>query len=174
MALAVCLLFDRQGDRTIRRLWTRLEAQGIRTPLSHTHQLHRPHLSLVVLRTWDLAAVSDALTRLPAQDSVTVWCQGTLAFPRGRAALAVSGSADLARRQQSVALAVRTTGADLHHHYLPGRWIPHVAIATGGTAQRLPATVRTVNDVLPLIVDATSAALIDSGTGECWVLPQLP
>lgn len=174
MALAVCLLFDTQGDRVIRRLWTRLEARGIGTPLTHTHRRHRPHLSLVVLRTWNLAAVSDALTQLPPEEAVTVRCQGTLAFPRGRAALAVSTSAELAHRQQSVALAAQRTGADLHHQYLPGRWVPHVAIATGGNTGRLPTIVRTVNDALPLIAEATSAALIDSGTGERWPLPHLP
>jgi hypothetical protein len=174
MALAVCLLFDIQGDRTIRRLWARLEAQGVPTPLTHTHGRHRPHLSLVVLRTWELTAVTDALAHLPAGDPLHLSIPGTLAFPRGRAALAVAVGEDLVRRQQAAALAVRATGADLHHHYLPGRWLPHVAIATGGNAARLPTVVRTVNDALPIVAEVVHAGLVDSGTGEFWPLGQLP
>lgn len=54
MSLAVCLLFDREGDRAVREIWARLEADGVPTLLSHTHRRHRPHLSYVVALDWDL------------------------------------------------------------------------------------------------------------------------
>lgn len=174
MALAVCLLFDVNGDRTIRRLWARLEARGVPTPLTHTHGHHRPHLSLAVARTWDLAAIREAVAQLPAGDQLTIPFQGTLAFPRGRAALAAAAGADLVRRQEAVARAVLATGADLHHHYAPGRWVPHVSVATGGSANRLPLIATMVNDSLPLVVETTHAGLVDSSTGELWPLPSLP
>ncbi len=37
MALAVCLLLDARADAAVRGLWRRLEAAGVPTLLSHTH-----------------------------------------------------------------------------------------------------------------------------------------
>lgn len=174
MALAVCLLFDPPGDRVVRALWARLEAEGVPSLLTHTHGRHRPHLSYVVTRSWDLARLTDALVTLPDGGPFRVPIQGTVVFPRGRAALAASVSAEVARRQQAVAEAAMASGADLHHHYEPGRWVPHVSVATRGNGQRLPQVARAVNDALPLTLQVASAALVDSGTGELWPLPLVP
>lgn len=54
MALAVCLLFDGRSERAIRNLWDRLEHLGVPTLRSHTHGLHVPHVSYVVLLEWEL------------------------------------------------------------------------------------------------------------------------
>lgn len=173
MALAVCLLFDPAGDRLVRAIWTRLEGLGIRTLLSHTHRRHRPHLSLAVARTWDLERVTGALSELPDRKPLQVSFPGLLAFTRGRASLAAGISADLAERQQAVVEALATSGAELHRHYEPGHWVPHVSLATGGNAGHLPVISRVVNDALPLTLQVTSAALIDSSTGRTWALPRL-
>lgn len=174
MALALCLLFDTEGDRTIRRLWQNLAAHGVRTPLTHTHGRHRPHLSIAVLRSWDLDAVRDALVRLPAGEPVPLHFQGVLAFPRGRISLATAVGADVARRQEAAAQALLATGAELHKYYLPGHWIPHVSVVTRGNAQLLPEIAVMLMDVLPIALDASAAALIDSSTGQAWPLPTLP
>lgn len=173
MALAVCLLFDPPGERVVRQLWGRLEAAGVRTLLTHTHRRHRPHLSLVVARIWDLPAVLAALEALPEGKPFLLPMPGMLAFTRGRAALAAGVSADLASRQQAVAEAITACGAELHHHYQPGRWVPHVALATGGTASQLPLISNVINDALPLSIAVESAALIDSSTGRIWPLSRL-
>ncbi|MFP5416069.1 MAG: 2'-5' RNA ligase family protein [Actinomycetes bacterium] len=173
MALAVCLLFDRRGDLLVRRIWSRLEARGVRTPLSHTHRRHRPHLSLAVARTWDLDSVFEAVAALPRADPTELSIQGTVTFPRGRSALAAAVSGDLVRRQEAAVRAVEQTGADVHRHYEPGRWLPHVSVATGGSAEGLAVVATTVNDALPISVNVTWAALVDSGTGEAWPLPTL-
>lgn len=173
MAMALCLLFDGAGDRLIRRLWGQLESRGVATPLTHTHRRHHPHLSLAVARAWDLDRLMDAVVALPPAEPSRLWCQGTVCFPRGRAALAVATDVDLALRQRAAADAVAATGADLHHHYLPGRWMPHVSLATGGSAERLGAVATTVNEALPLSLAVVRAALVDSGTGETWPLPAL-
>lgn len=174
MALAVCVLPDRPGDRAIRDLWERLEAAGIPTLLSLTHGQHRVHLSYAVALAWDLGRVTDAIVALPAGGPFTLAFHGTLLFPRGRAALATSVTADVAARQERVAHAVAGTGATLHHHYEPGQWVPHVSVATRVQRAQLPVVTRLVHDVLPLTVRVVSAALIDSGTGETWPLPHLP
>jgi hypothetical protein len=173
MALAVCLLFDAAGDRLVSQLWTRLEAQGVRTLLTHTHRRHRPHLSLAVARSWDLERVLDALDDLPAAEPSRVAFPGIVAFTRGRASLAGGVSADLAQRQQAVVEAVVASGADLHRNYEPGRWIPHVSLTTGGSATQLAVISNVVNDALPLTISIVSAAVIDSGTAQAWPLPRL-
>ena len=119
MALAVCLLFDARSDRLIRELWSRLESDGVRTLASHTHGHHYPHLSYAVLRSWDLSRLQAGLADLPDAGPFSMSFHGTLAFPRGRAALAPSVTADIARRQQAVVSAVVETGADLHRNTGP-------------------------------------------------------
>lgn len=171
MALAVCLLFDPPGDRLVRQLWARLEAQGVPTLLTHTHRRHRPHLSLAVARTWDIDEVRRALEPVPLTDVLHLTLPGMVSFTRGRASLVAAVDADLACRQQSVAEALVASGADLHRNYVPGRWVPHVSLAVGGTAKQLPVISKVVNDAQPLMICVMSAALIDSGSGETWTIP---
>lgn len=174
MALAVCWLFDGPGERFIRGLWRRLEDNGIPTPLTHTHGRHWPHLSLAVVRDWEFDAVQERLAQLPEAPPPQLMLPGTLAFTGGRAAIAVAVTADIALRQQQVVDAVAAAGADLHHHYLSGRWLPHISMTTGGTADRLPLVSVLVNDALPIELHVASAALIDSGIGQLWPLAKLP
>jgi 2'-5' RNA ligase superfamily len=174
MALALCLLFDSRTDRLVRELWERLEARGIRTLLSHTHGRHHPHLSYAVLREWDFDAVGSAVAELPKDGAIDIAVQGSLVFPRGRVSLACSVSSELATRQERAVAALGSTGADLHWHYETGRWVPHVSVATGASADQLPVITAAVSDVLPLTLHADRAALIDSGTGELWLLDGVP
>ena len=174
MALAVCLLFDARSEYVVRGLWSRLEVDGVRTLQSHTHGHHHPHLSYAVLRSWDLSQVESALARLPDSGPFSMSFYGTLAFPRGRAALAPAITADVARRQQQVVSAVVATGADLHRNYRPGSWVPHVSVATRAQGTTLPTVVKAIADVLPLTVRVDRAALVDSSTGETWPLAHIP
>jgi hypothetical protein len=86
VALAVCLLFDRRSDRALRALWDRLEQQGVPSLRSHTHGRHVPHVSYAVLRTWDQAAVTAAVSSLRDGDPVALSFDGVGLFrraPRG-------------------------------------------------------------------------------------------
>jgi 2'-5' RNA ligase len=174
MALAVCLLFDARSDSAVRGLWSRLEAAGVRTLQSHTHGRHYPHLSYAVLRSWELSRVESALATLPGSGPFSLSCFGTLAFPRGRAALAPAITADVARRQEQIVSALVGTGADLHRNYRPGSWVPHVSVATRAQGTQLPTVVKAIADVLPLTLRVDRAALIDSSTGETWPLAHIP
>lgn len=173
MTLAVCLLFTPEADVRVRQLWGRLEARGVPTLLTHTHRRHSPHLSLAVARTWDLQEVVAALEPIPEGAPLTLSLPGIVAFTRERASLAVGVDADLARRQQAVAEGLVRTGADLHRHYEPGKWVPHVSLTTGGSAAQLPVISNLINDALPLTLQVASAALIDTSTGTTWPLPRL-
>lgn len=174
MALAVCLLFDSRSDRLLRELWSRLETAGVRTLATHTHGHHHPHLSYAVLRTWDVSQVQEGLAVLPDAGPSSISFHGTLAFPRGRAALAPAISADLAARQQDVISAVVGTGAELHRNYRPGAWVPHVSVATRAQGSDLTTVVKAIADVLPFTARVDRAALIDSSTGLVWPLGHIP
>ena len=174
MALAVCLLFDTRSDRLLRDLWSRLEDAGVSTLATHTHRRHYPHLSYVVLRSWDLAHAQQALSVLPAAEPFTMSFHGTLAFPRGRAALAPAVTADMALRQWRIVTALRSTGAELHRNYEAGQWVPHVSVATRAQGAQLATVVKAIADVLPLTVRVNRAALVDSANGQTWPLPHIP
>ena len=174
VALAVCLLFDARADLLMRELWSRLEDQGVATLATHTHRRHYPHLSYAVLRSWQLARVQETLAALPAAEPFTMSFHGTLAFPRGRAALAPSITADVALRQWRIVTALEASGAELHRNYAAGQWVPHVSVATRAQGARLTTVVKAIADVLPLTVHVERAALIDSGTGQSWPLPHIP
>jgi DNA-binding LacI/PurR family transcriptional regulator len=117
MALAVCMLFDATGERVVRGLWERLEQQGIRSLLSHTHGRHHPHVSYVVLRSFDQEAVRDAVEALPDSGPFTLSFHGLVVFPRGRVCAVPALTSDVVRRQEQVEQAARDTGADVHKHY---------------------------------------------------------
>ena len=174
MALAVCLLFDQRGDRAVRGLWDRLETVGIPTLRSHTHGRHHAHLSYTVLASWDLEAVQNAVAALGDHGEVTLHFQAVATFPRGRVCLVPAIFPDLMERQRAVNEAVAATGAVIHRHYQTGIWLPHCSLAPRARLAQLPNITALVNDVLPLTVRATRAALIDSGTGQVWPLPNVP
>ena len=174
MALAVCLLFDPVTDRAIRQLWARVEDyEGVTTLLTHTHGNHVPHLSYAVLRTFDVGAVQDAVSALPAGPPLDLRFDAVGVFRRRRAALMPAASVDLLARQAAVVEAVVGTGADLHLHYRPGSWIPHCSLATGVRRATIGDLTVAAFDILPLHATATTAALVDSSTGQRWPLAQL-
>ena len=170
----VCLLFDGRTERAVRALWDRLESVGVPSLRSHTHGRHVPHLSYAVLRSWDPTRVGAALAGLGAGDPVELSFDGIGLFRRGRAWLLAGVTAELVARQERVAAAVTAAGADLHKHYVPGRWLPHCSLAPRAPLAQLPVLAAAVYDVLPLPARLDRAALIDSGTGQQWPLPTLP
>ena len=173
VALAVCLLLDDRGDAAVRRLWRRLEDAGIPTLLSHTHGRHVPHLSYASLRSYDLDAVRDALTALSPQDPLELRFDAFGTFRRSRCWLAPAVTTELTSRQESVATAVAATGAELHRHYVPGDWVPHLTLAPRLHLTELPVVAAAVYDVLPLLTIGAGVALVDTSTGMRHPLPHL-
>ncbi len=174
MALAVCLLFDRQSDRALRALWDRLEERGVPSLRSHTHGQHVPHVSYAVLRTWEQRAVTAALSSLGAGDPVELNFDGVGLFRRGRAWLLAGVTSDFVARQEQVVSAVLAAGADLHKHYQHGMWVPHCSVAPRASLAQLPTLAAAVYDVLPLRARLDQAALVNSATGRIWPLATVP
>jgi hypothetical protein len=171
VALAVCLLFDPVADRAVRQLWARLEDEGIPTLLTHTHRRHVPHLSYAVFRTFDVSAVLASVTALPSPQPMRVRFDAVGLFRRRRAALIAAATTSLLERQRAVVAAGQATGAELHHHYRPGAWIPHASLANGFRRESMPVAAAAAFDILPLEVLMSDVALIDSGTGQRWSVP---
>jgi hypothetical protein len=69
---------------------------------------------------------------------------------------------------------LEATGAQLHKHYRPTAWIPHVSVVTHAPAALLPVAVTAIFDMLPVTLTVASAALVDTATGEIWPLPGIP
>lgn len=174
MALAVCLLFDPRTEHAVRRLWQRLESEGVRTLLSHTHGHHVPHLSYAVLRSYHVEKVYDAVDLLPDEGPMALHFDALGMFRRSRCWLVPAVTSDIAARQERVVEAVESTGADLHKHYRPGVWVPHLTLAPRIRLEQLPLLAAAVYDVLPLTATVEAAALIDSSTGERRPLRNLP
>lgn len=172
MALSVCLLPDAGADRALRRLWLRLEADGVRTLLTHTHGRHVPHLTLATLRSYDEDRVRAALCALPAGDPPVLTFDGLGMFRRSRCWLLPAVTADLLGRQEAAVSAVVTAGADLHRNYQPGSWMPHLTLAPRLHLEDLATVARVVFEVLPLSVTFSRSALVDTSTGRVAVLPQ--
>jgi len=173
MALAVCLLFDSRTETALRRLWARLEVAGIGTLATHTHGRHVSHLTYASLLGYDLGAVRESLLALPEQAPLTLHLDALGTFRRSRCWLAPAVTSELVTRQATVLEAVLATGAELHHHYAPGRWLPHVSLAPRLHLGDLATVAAAVYDVLPITAPVTRAALIDTSTGSRVALPQL-
>jgi 2'-5' RNA ligase len=118
--------------------------------------------------------VTAALSELEAGEPLDVSFDGIGLFRRGRAWLLAGVAADLAIRQERIVRAVTATGAELHKHYLPGRWLPHCSLAPRASLAQLPILAAAVYDVLPLAARLSRAALINSATGDLWPLATLP
>ena len=158
----------------MRGLWDRVEELGIPTLRSHTHGRHVPHVSYAVLRKWEIAAVTEALDRLERAEPVELHFDGIGLFRRGRVWLLAGVAANLAIRQEQVVAAVLEAGADLHKHYLPGRWLPHCSVAPRAPLASLSTVAAAIYDVLPVAARLDRAALVNSATGELWPLRRLP
>ena len=176
MALAVCLLLDERAEGVVRGLWQRLEAVGVPTLLSHTHGRHRPHLTFASLRTTGTTGMEDvraALAALPPSPPTELHLDGFGTFRRSRCWLAPAVTAELVVRQCAVISALGTIGTELHRHYLPGRWVPHVTVAPRLHLRELPLVAGYVYDVLPVEAVLERAAVIDTSTGTLHPLPHL-
>jgi 2'-5' RNA ligase len=171
VALTVCLLPDSRTDAVVRRLWRRLESAGIPTLLSHTHGRHVPHLTYAAMRDGSLPEVMELLRTLPEQPPLRLHLDALGTFRRSRCWLAPAVTGELVARQEAVVGALRQGGVDLHRHYEPGAWVPHLTLAPRLHLTDLPTVAAAVYDVLPVTATMTTAAVIDTSDGSRHPLP---
>lgn len=173
VSLSVCLLLDPPAEAAVRGLWRRLEAAGVPTLLTHTHGRHVPHLTLASVHHDGAEAVVSALSPLPVADRVEVSLDALGMFPRSRSWLAVPADRDLLMRQARVVEAVRSAGGQVHAHYLPGAWLPHLTMGPRMRVEQVATLARLVFEVLPLRTSLERAAVVETGTGRVHPLPHL-
>lgn len=171
MTLSVCVTLDRPSERAVRALWQRLEDAGVRTLQSHTHGRHLPHLTLASLRSWDLESLGPELAEVPPPPSEVIWFDALGMFRRSRCWLVPAPTPALLRHQEAVVEVTRKCGADLHRHYEPGKWVPHLTLAPRLHLTDLPVVAKLVYDVLPLPATLSTLTLIDTSTGQQLPLP---
>jgi|tagenome__1003787_1003787.scaffolds.fasta_scaffold20297363_2 2'-5' RNA ligase len=172
MSLSVCLLLDVAADRAVRRLWRRLEDDGVPTLLSHTHGRHVPHLTLASLLSYDLAEVRRALQSLPAEPETRLQFDALGMFRRSRCWLLPGVSSAFLARQEAVIAALAGTSAELHRHYRPGEWLPHLTLAPRLHLDQLAVVAGRVYEVLPLATTVSTISLVETGTGTVHDLGQ--
>jgi 2'-5' RNA ligase len=172
-SLSLCLLLDERADRAVRRLWRQLEDDGLPSLTGHTHGRHVPHLTLASLVDASVDEVRRALAGLPEgrPERVTFAALGT--FTRSRCSLVPAVPAELLSRHDRVVAALLAAGTRVHHHYLPGAWLPHLTLATRSQVETLPRIARRAYEVLPLTAVLDRAAVVDTSSGEVHPLPRL-
>jgi 2'-5' RNA ligase len=171
VSLAVCLLLDERADAAVRGLWRRLEDVGVPTLLTHTHGRHVPHMTWAALRNYDVGAVQAVLGAVPPQPPLELHLDAFGTFRRSRCWLAPAVTPELVARQAAVVEAVLQTGAELHRHYAPGSWVPHLTLAPRLHLSDLATVAALVYDVLPIAATGVSTTLIDTSTGARHPLP---
>lgn len=134
------LVFDDATETAIRALWTRLAADGIRTPPPTA----RPHVTLAVADRID-EQVGAALTGLIAGLPLACRVGGVLLFGRDRPVLArlVVPSVALLELHAAIgAAAAPWSHPALRPTTAVGRWSPHVTVARRLTADQLGPALR--------------------------------
>ncbi|KAA8964534.1 2'-5' RNA ligase family protein [Mycobacterium sp.] len=155
MVQSIELVFDRDTEAAVRRIWTDLAAAGIpsQAPAS------RPHVSLVVAGAIR-ADVDPLLESVSARMPLPCVIGAPLLFGRAKIVLArlVVPTADLLAVQ---AAAYRLCGAHLQPqpmpHCRPDQWTPHVTLARRVGTATLARAVRIA--AKPAQIDGRFAAL---------------
>lgn len=165
-SLSVCLLLDDAAERAVRRLWRRLEDDGVPTLATYTHGRHVPHLTLADVGVAPLDAVMEAVARgLPGTPiSVVFGAVGT--FTRTRCSLLPAPSPELLERQREMLDRLRAAELPAGRHYVPGAWLPHLTLGPRLPVEALPRVARRCYEVLPLAATLDRAAVVDTTAGE--------
>lgn len=171
MALSLCLLLDETADQAVRRLWRQLEDDGLPSLPSHTHGRHVPHVTLAALTSARWEELREIVPVLPVAAPEPVVFQALGAFTRSRCSMVPAVSAGLLQHHEQVVTELTAAGLEVHRHYVPGAWVPHLTVATRTSVDALPRIARRVYEVLPLVATLERTAVVDTSTGELYPLP---
>jgi hypothetical protein len=166
-SLSVCLLLDDEAERAVRRLWDRLEDDGVRTLATYTHGRHVPHLTLADVGVAPLDEVlDDVVARSLPTTPIPVVFGAIGTFTRTRCSLLPAVSPPLLDRQSATVDALLGTGLPVGPHYRPGSWLPHLTLGPRLPAEALPQVARRCYEVLPLAATLERTVVIDTTSGE--------
>ena len=157
MAHSVELLFDRDADAAIRRIWDDLTEAGVRSQAAHRAPSNRPHVTVAVAETMD-ESVNDALRpllrRLPLHCTIGApMLFGRRDFTLVRLIVPSPELLSLHAEVHSTCLPHMPAGPLQHSE--PGQWTPHVTLA-----RRLPADQLKAAMTLKSVGHHLSAAVV--------------
>lgn len=152
MVHSVELLFDRDADTAVRRIWDDLTDAGVRSQAAHTAPSNRPHVTLAVAESMD-ESVNDALRSLLRRLPLTCTVGAPTLFGRRDFTLVrlIVPSAELLSLHAEVQrTCLPHMPAGPLRHSEPGQWTPHVTLARRVPADQLKSalTLRSVGHEL--------------------------
>lgn len=172
-SLSLCLLPDPAAEQAVRRLWRQLEDDGLPSLTAHTHGRHVPHVTLASLAGGSWEEVRDVVAELPEAPPLPLTFAAFGSFTRTRCSLLPVVPAELLQRHERVVAGLLAARIDVHRHYRPGAWMPHLTVATRATVESLPRIARRVYEVLPLTAVLERVAVVDTSAGVVHPLDRL-
>lgn len=157
---ALELYLDQDASRRVRALWRALESDGMQSVLS-LHQLHRPHVSLIVAERLEPLPVAEALRGLTVAPRLTLTFQYVGQFLGRVLWLGPAPSTELLAHQANVHARLSEAGVDIWDYYRPGRWVPHCTLSMRVPNSLMGLAVRRCLEVLPLDATVIGAAVAD-------------
>jgi 2'-5' RNA ligase len=172
MVAALEIYFDQYAERRLRRLWSALGEAGVPNLGTHTHRLHRPHLSLAVADALDPEPVAAALAGMTLPPPLRLSLQHVGQFPGGVLWLGPAPTAELLDLHAEALERLDRAGVEVSELYRTGIWVPHTTLSMLARKDVLASAVPLCYDVLPLEVTLISAALVDRTRGLRTPLPK--
>ncbi len=173
MADAVELFFGPDADTAVRELWQRLEAAGVPSMATRTHQRHRPHVTLAVASSIPASARKAVAAEVGRLSVPSLWLYTLGTFPGEESVLLLGAVVDteVLALHSTVhdCLAGRVAGPSAY--YFPGAWIPHCTLAQGISREQLAAGFDALLPMEPIRASVTGVGVADTRTGEVEVLP---
>jgi hypothetical protein len=161
---------DITTSRVIRDLWDELETEGVPSMATHTHKLHKPHVSLIVAEHLPVNASLQAVGPVPTEP-IRLLIEAAGVFPGGFLFLACVANVEMLDEQRRVHRAVQPLAVDPWPHFDPGTWTPHVTAGWTLTQRQLAEALPIVLDRLPIEGWLDHGGVEDGSTGEHWASP---
>ena len=158
---------DEVTSDAIHYLWNLLADHGVPSMATHTHKLHRPHVSLSVAEHLPVRAALDAVAPVASQP-IRLLIEAAGVFPGGVLYLAVVPNSELLDEQRRVHEALRPLAIEPWPHFEPGGWTPHITTGWALTDGQIAKALPTVLDCLPIEGWLDTGGIEDGTTGERW------
>ena len=164
MFYAIHAFFDPQTEAAIKVVWKELADSGTAPYLYQS--ANRPHLTLAIYDTLDLAAGEARLGNLAAASPplpVIFHSLGMFTTPRAAVFLAPRVDAALLELQAHVHQVFAEVTSNPDEYYLPGKWVPHCALALElDKATAVRVIQMAMNIPLPLVGQVTELGAIEA------------
>lgn len=149
MPYAIEMFFDEELDATIRSVWNKLAERKLAPYLAGCGS--RPHVSLAVYDDLDVPTAEDRLKSFAASlapFSMMMWNLGIFSSPPV-VFYAPQVTQGLLALHSKFHDHFQGLGQGPAEYYLPGRWVPHCALAVRVEPSRLPRVVDTCRKECP-------------------------